>query len=275
MNNLILANLMRLKKSKIFWGIAAFMAMLGFFFAFMKKQVRDSGMDATLESGAFQYVALVGIVIAVFCAVFPGTEDADGTLRNKIIAGHQRWEIYLSTFVVCSLTSMFFCLIHMVCYLGLGAVLLGGFGEAVWAMVIFAGCALMLSVCFSAIFTLVVLLCHNKAASAVACILLALLLLFAGSYIKGLLDEPEVYGGYYMDETGTLQNAEPEPNPRYISGTTRDVYTFLLDATPGGQQIQVSTMENDKPWLLAGYSSVISVAVTALGIALFRKKELK
>ena len=86
MNNLILANLMRLKKSKIFWGIAAFMAMLGFFFAFMKKQVRDSGMDATLESGAFQYVALVGIVIAVFCAIFTGTEYADGTLRNKIIA---------------------------------------------------------------------------------------------------------------------------------------------------------------------------------------------
>lgn len=275
MNKLLAANFMRLKKSKVFWGAAVFMAMIGFIFAILQKRTLDQGFEATLEGGAFQYVAFIGFVTAVFCAVFVGTEYSDGTLRNKIIVGHKRSEIYLSTFIVCALTAAAVCILCMVCYLGLGAALLGGFASSLAAILPAAVCVIALSTCFSAIFTLIALLCHNKAASAVLCILLALILLFAGSFLLSILDEPEFYGGYYMDETGELRQEEMQPNPRYVSGTTRKVYEVLLDVTPGGQQLQLAPGDVEKPWMLTVYSIGLAALATACGMVFFKKKDLK
>lgn len=275
MNKLLAANFMRLKKSKVFWGTVIFMAALGFFLAFVQKRDFDNGLDFVTERGLFQYIPFVSIVIAVFCAIFVGTEYSDGTIRNKVIVGHKRREIYLSTFVTCGVSAVCMCILSMACYLVLATVLFGSFVENAAMVLAFSACALLLGICFAAIFTLVALLCHNKAASAVVCILIALILLFFGSYLFGALDEPEFSGGYYMDETGTLQEAEMQPNPRYISGTTRTVYEALLDMTPGGQQIQLASMEASRPWRLAGSSAAISVIITACGMVLFRRKDLK
>lgn len=275
MNKLLAANFMRLKKSKVFWGAAVFMAVMGFIFAILQKRTLDQGFEATLEGGVFQYVAFIGFVTAVFCAIFVGTEYSDGTLRNKIIVGHKRSEIYLSTFVMCACAAAAVCILCMVCYLGLGLMLLGGFASGFAVIFPMTVSVIVLSICFSAIFTLIALLCHNKAASAVLCILLALILLFAGSFLRSSLDEPEFYGGYYMDETGELRQEEMQPNPRYISGTTRKVYEALLDITPGGQQLQLASGDVEKPWMLTVYSIGLAALATAGGIIFFKKKDLK
>lgn len=275
MNKLLAANFMRLKKSKVFWGAAVFMTVMGFIFAILQKRTLDQGFEATLEGGVFQYVAFIGFVTAVFCAIFVGTEYSDGTLRNKIIVGHKRSEIYLSTFVMCACAAAAVCILCMVCYLGLGLMLLGGFASGFAVIFPMTVSVIVLSICFSAIFTLIALLCHNKAASAVLCILLALILLFAGSFLRSSLDEPEFYGGYYMDETGELRQEEMQPNPRYISGTTRKVYEALLDITPGGQQLQLASGDVEKPWMLTVYSIGLAALATAGGIIFFKKKDLK
>ncbi len=275
MNNLLSANLMRLKKSWIFWGTVVLMAGLGCFFAVMQKKALENGVEASLERGLFQFVAVIGIMAAVFCAIFVGTEYSDGTIRNKVIAGYDRLAIYLSMLVTCSMATAVLCLICMLCYTMLGAVLVGWFTLGPAQLLGLGAAVLVLVVCFSSMFTLIAMLCHNKAASAVACILVALLLLFIGSHINTKLEEPKTYGGYLMDETGAFQEADPTPNPAYVAGTTRKVYEFLFDVTPGGQQMQLSSMACDQPWHFAGYSAVITVMITACGSFAFRKKDLK
>ena len=70
--------------------------------------------------------------------------------------------------------------------------------------------------------------------------------------------------------------AEPEliPNPSYISGVKRQIYQFILDFTPGGQSILISSRDVSNPLLLAGYSIIISVVTTAAGLIKFNKMNL-
>ena len=63
MRNLLRANFSRLWKSKALWLCAA---------------------------GAFAFSA-------AFLSLFLGVEYQDGTLRNKIIAGHARWKVYAAS----------------------------------------------------------------------------------------------------------------------------------------------------------------------------------
>ena len=67
-------------------------------------------------------------------------------------------------------------------------------------------------------------------------------------------------------------------NPGYVGGFWRTAYEFLLDATPGGQSIQVisgSLTEHVRPWLLPLSSAVIGGAATLAGLLLFRRKDIK
>lgn len=57
----------------------------------------------------------------------------------------------------------------------------------------------------------------------------------------------QVLDGVSIDQaTGVLQQ-EVIPNPRYLRGTMREVFTFLYDFLPGGQAIALSSMEVASP----------------------------
>ena len=51
-----------------------------------------------IDNGFFGCALFIGIVMAVFCSLFIGTEYSEGTIRNKIIIGQKRGTVYLSNF---------------------------------------------------------------------------------------------------------------------------------------------------------------------------------
>ncbi len=275
MNKLIAANFMRLKKSKVFWACIGFMS--GFAVMMQIFNYRDmlEGTELTLESDLFVFATFIGIAAAVFASLFIGTEYSDGTIRNKVIIGHNRRDIYLSNFITAAAVSMTMCIAYMAVYSLIGVGLIGKFTSDLKMILVQLLCVLVLSAACAAIFTLLAMLNHNKAASSVICVLLAFGILFAGSYIHNRLEEPETYEGYYMDESGQLQLGEPEKNPRYLSGTKRQVFLFADDFLPGGQQLQIGSGGAAEPWKLMGYSVIITAGVTAAGVLLFRRKDLK
>ena len=72
------------------------------------KRCADPHRFAFLNSfGVSGFVALPGIVMAAFCSMFIGTEFSDGTMRNKLIVGHRRREIYFTNFLTCALSGIF------------------------------------------------------------------------------------------------------------------------------------------------------------------------
>lgn len=126
-----------------------------------------------------------------------------------------------------------------------------------------------------AIFTLISMLCSNKAYSVAGCILVIFMLLFVGVRITAALNEPETYGAYsYMSEGVTVEEDET-PNPNYVSGTKRQVYMFLNEFLPGGQILRLSSMNAEHPGRYAVYDGIIFALTTGCGIFLFKRKDLK
>lgn len=144
-----------------------------------------------------------------------------------------------------------------------------------YTLFIYVILAPILSSVFTALFTLIAMLCQNKAHTTAGCILLTFALLFAGVYISSTLEEPEYLEAYSYTENGVTVEEPEQKNPYYISGVKRQVYECLLDLTPGGQVIQISEMGAKKPVMLAVYDGLILLLVTGFGLVLFRREDLK
>lgn len=144
-----------------------------------------------------------------------------------------------------------------------------------YTLFIYVILAPILSSVFTALFTLIAMLCQNKAHTTAGCILLTFALLFAGVYISSTLEEPEYLAAYSYTENGVTVEEPEQKNPYYISGVKRQVYECLLDLTPGGQVIQIGEMGAKKPVMLAVYDGLILLLVTGFGLVLFRREDLK
>lgn len=276
MNKLLAANFSRLKKDKVFWICMIFMAGLGIFLRVISyMSMKRTGYIVPLDRNFFFHSTFIPIISSAFCSLFVGTEYSDGTIRNKIIVGHTRISIYLSNLIVCAAANFLFCTIYLAASLAVGIPLLGFFQTDVKFIFVLALDIFVMSLAFSAIFTLISMLCQNRAITAVICIFSAFIFLFIGSYIYSKLLEPEMYEPYSYTVNGEITAGDTEPNPNYIGGTQRKIYEFLYDFLPGGQAIQLADMTTVHLWQLPLYSFIFTILCTGFGLVFFRKKDLK
>lgn len=276
MTNLLHANLSRLFKNKIFLLSLAVMIVVSAALPIIHfVDEKNNGTPWTVDSSFFTYIFLVPILTAIVTSMFVGSEYSDGTLRNKLIVGHKRYDIYLSNLIVCSIAGIILCIAYMLIHICVGIPLLGGFESSAGKIFAYLGAGIALTVAVSAIFTLIAMLCQNKAYSVAACIILSFALLFAGIRIVSALNEPEYFGAYSYTENGKTVEEEAEKNPHYLSGTKREVYEFLYDFVPGGQVLQIANTESENIPLLALYDCTILIITSTFGILMFRRKDLK
>ena len=96
MIKLLNASFTRLRKTKIFWLLTIFSILFAFFMINTKySDMKLYNEVIEVEQLMINYSTIVGIVIAIFTSLFLGVEYSDGTIRNKIIIGHKRANIYL------------------------------------------------------------------------------------------------------------------------------------------------------------------------------------
>lgn len=276
MRKLLRANFSRLKKDKAFLFSCFMMFLAGLFFpVFHYVDNLKNGAGWTADSSVFVYTYLAPVLLSLVCALFVGCEYSDGTMRNKLIAGHRRYLIYLSQLIVCSVAGGLLCVAYLVPHICLGLPLLGGFVAAPGELLLRAALTLALIVAFSALFVAVAMLCRNRAYSTAACILLVFVLLFVGIRITAALSEPEYYSGYSYTENGITISEEETRNPNYPHGAKREIYEFLNAFLPGGQMIRLANTSAELSLTLALYNGVILLAASGIGLVLFRRKDLK
>lgn len=266
MSKLIYANFGRLKKDMVFWLCVVFMFAAGLFVS-IKSEV-------ALDRVFFVYAIIIGLVSAVFCGLFIGTEHGDGTLRNKLIVGHTKVSVYLANLVVCLVAGFMFCIAFIIPMLAIGIPRLGLFEMSVPSVLVLLGTTLALSAVFTSIFTLIPMICQNKAAAAVACILCFIALFAVGAYFNSALQEPEFIDNYVMSVDG-VSDMQSEPNPNYLTGAKREAFQFALDFNPGGQALQFAEMSMVHTWQLPLYSLLILLLTSIAGILVFRREDVK
>ena len=281
MANLLSANFYRLFRSKVFYvGILAAVVVEVYSLLTGYQSTLLGGLG--LENKFFLYPILLVIEMPAFCGLFFGAEYSGGTLRSKLIAGIPRWKLYAANLVTGAVVSLAFSATAIVTGLALGFLLIGGFQLETGILAGYFLCSLAVGVASAAFAAMVALLVPNRAIGLVIGVLVAFSLLFVGQYLVQGLAQPELT----REHEPVLQNgvvvgyaSSPDapmvPNPRYVGGALRTVYTFLLHFMPMGQCFLVSFLGLEEPWKLMVGAALFTALAAAAGLILFQKKDVK
>jgi hypothetical protein len=263
MNRLLHANFTRLWKNKLFIIGLGFMFLAGSAYVLKQyEQLSVYGIPSELKSTFFKFNNLIGVLSAIFCSLFLGIEYSDGTIRNKIIVGHKRINIYISNLVLNITTSILFCVSYIIPNIFLGIPLLGLNTLSISKLVLSLLGSIMMVIALCALYTMIGLLFHNKAIAPVICIVAMFLSIGVVNEIKRTLDQPK----YYYDGVR---------NDSYIEGAQRERYKFMYNFIPAGQASQYSKMSLKNIDKMCLYSAGITIVATGIGMFLFRKKDIK
>ena len=274
MANLLSANLLRLKKSRLFWGTLAFCLGFGIFMVFNYYQM-DQYDSITLNGAFFVYPIIVSIIMAVFIPLFFGREYSDGAIRNKVAAGYPRSAIYGADLLTGMAVSLLFCAAHMAVVAAAGTPLVGFIVMDAGRAVLMILGSLLAVAAFCAFFTIIVMICDRKSVSAVVCVLGVFLLLIASIYMKSRLDSPEYYTDHAVWENGMPIPGGLVKNPQYLGGTQRTVFELLYSLLPSSQVVQYSSQETQNLGSMPLYALAAIALSSGLGLLLFRRKDLK
>jgi len=277
MRKLLSASFARLWENTVFWAEIGATVLLSVFIVFVNY---SSELQATenrlyLDDVFFTLYLLLGLILAAGISLIVGTEYSDGTIRNKVIVGHTRGQIYFSTLIVCAVTSALVLLIHAGITYGIGYWLFGAFQTPINQIGGAVISAFFVGFVFSALFAAIAMNAQNKAVTAVVTMILFIGLTYLASAIGNALVEPEMtYEGMVISMDG-VQFGDMIPNPAYVSGFQRAVYTFLYDLLPTGQLIQMYTLEFAHSICWPVFSVLLFTLITVTGYMIFRKKDIK
>lgn len=304
MRKLLRADFSRLFRDKLFYALIALMMLWeGLVLSEGNRLSREFLYETKLDDYAFSWFQIFGILFSVFVCLFLGREYSDGTIRNKLVVGHGRLSIYFAGLITVIAAGLMLCAGALLIACGVGIPLMGAFTAEPEQLLFLCLCSVLVVISYSAIFTLMGMLCSRKAVTAILCVLTAFGLMLFASYLNSSLSQPEMLEQYISEpyvedgaEAETGSGGEPEmeeepqydengrrvtlrsewvKNPRYLTGMKREAYQFLFECLPGGQSYLISGFEVEEPWRLMGYSALLAVAVSGAGCLVFRRKDIK
>lgn len=274
MHKLLSANSFRLRRSRTFWLCLAMCLLLGVLLLVNNyRSGLEYEVDIPLDDFYFSLFALFGVVMAAFVPMFLGADYSDGTLRNKVIAGHRRRDIYLAGFVNCAMGGLCFFAAYGVLMLAVGVPLFGGFQMPAASLMMRFLDAFLLVLVYAALWNLLTMLCSSKATAAVLSLILVFALLMAASGILNILEQGKTMQQAIMVDGEMV--TQTVPNPAYVSGIKRQILETLVEILPAGQGFLIAANMAEHPGLLAVYDVILIVVMTAAGIWIFERKNLK
>lgn len=275
MRNLFSVGLFRTVRSKLFYILLALTALVMAYVYYNTYRVQLGPDFSQLDLYFFQFINANIVSAAVFCPLFLSSEYGDGALRNKLIVGRTRPQIYLANLAVNCLYGTAACLAAVVTGLCVGVPLLGWFQNAgPGKIMLYVLLALATTWVCAALYTFLSMVVASRGVAITLCILLAFGLILLGQYLYLALSQEEVLTALFYTDTGEMAVSE-QPNPAYLTGFARQVYQFFYELTPGGQAYQILGMSAQSPLRMLGYSGLVFVLVTGLGLVIFQKKDVK
>lgn len=275
MFKLLNAGFTRIKKNRIFFGciivtigIAIFMLVSNYL------DMKNYNAEIRTTELVSNYLPMIGLFIAIFTGLFVGTEYSDGTIRNKIIAGHTKTNIYLSNFILSVITALIFEVIWTIFVLIIGISLFGKPIIGLNELLITCIDSIMFFIAYSAIFNFISVLSCNKTISAVVSILLFFVMLGVTVTAFNIIQTPAtVQQGGLDPETGAI-SFEEVPNPKYPSDAKKAFYQRIVDILPMGQAFSLGAGLETNLLMLPVYSIALIIIFNGVGIYLFNKKDL-
>ncbi|MCM1382678.1 MAG: ABC transporter permease, partial [Muribaculaceae bacterium] len=196
MSKLLRANFHRLFRSRLFWFCTAAVFAMAVVSVFNQAQYTKI-IDGMLFSG----ISIAAAASAVFISIFIGTEYSDGTMRGKIYPGHSRTAVYAANLVVCAAAALIMHAVLIAAVVCFGVPVIGKITAPLSDIFIMSLLSVLIVTAFSSAYILLGMLITNKAAGAVAAVLLAFALLLGANALQRDINASEYYPAPYIDET--------------------------------------------------------------------------
>ena len=217
---------------------------------------------------------LLGAECAVFAAFFIGSDNSFGTVRNKIIIGKTKTEIYLNDVLITFLASILLLPPYFFAALSLGYYVLGA--DVILrlshplACVI---CVLTVSLTYSALSVLISRLITDRAVA-----LFAAITVFAALLIPNLVIYSRLQATEFVTRktfSGDTWIDEEYRNPKYLTGEKRKAFETAEYFCPLAYTLEILSSDGSTSvWFpLAALGE--SAALTAAGVAAFRRKNVR
>lgn len=260
MNRLLTGNLLRLRKNILFW-LSLVCAMVGPTYTVLNNWYYKNLWDLSLYADT-PFLMIGGdyffvIALAVVISLFVGTEFGDNTVRNKLIAGHSRFSVFLSNLItsIVVAVAMYLASVAVSC---IGIPLLDVFELPMDKLIMQMACAVV-SVSVIAVFVCTVtMVIGNRVVSVIVSMLSVIGLQLIPPILWTKVD--------YYTEYGLL-------------GTFRaKIDVLLYDLLPTCQIYRYNSVVEDIPkniHLFPVYTVLLILVIGTIGIIIFRKKNLK
>jgi len=257
MGRLLSADIFRIFRSKWFWLCLS--GMLAMAVAFMMMQYTAMDYTVPLSRVIFLPLSFYGMAVAALVSLFVGEDFNDGFIRNKIIAGHTRRNIFASNLIAGSLACMVIYMVVTLFTASLGCLF---FEMDVFIPRFLQYLAMGMGMClaYESIYCSISMVCGNKTTAIILCMILAFFLLFACLHTNQVMVQPEYKDGL--------------ANPAYVDGFAKAVYGFLHDLNPYGQAAQLSAMDIFQParWI---FCDILWFLFAGVGYIAFKGKDIR
>ncbi len=263
MRNLIHADFKHIRRSILFWGTVAAAIIIGIWSGHVSASI-SYGDEMRGSFEAVYYIPLF-VIMGIFASFTIGREYKDGAIRNKVIVGHTRCEIFLSKILCSFLQSVVFTTAFLIPFLiNTGALMVPYLSLSIAAKAILS--LYLLNGVWMILFALVSLFISRQEISVLVnlALILVIALLSAGigdrlmqpsevantvsvemtpqeieqyksgnwnEFIHTVTDTDGVTSYYKKEQQGTI------PNPRCPVGAKRSVMQFAERTLPYGQVI--------------------------------------
>lgn len=275
MRNLLSAGFTRLFKSRIFLIFVICIAVLSIFICNANID-KANNIQTVFDYVFFVFYPFVDFFLAAIVSLFIGQDYSDGTIRNKLIVGHSRAQVYFSNLIISSALAVILMVAHGVITYIFSLVMKYNFtGIDAVDMIRNVLLCTLAAVAVSALFTALSMNCSNRAVCVIIMFALVLMFMFLQGYITSALNESETTVGYVIYSDSGIEWGPEVPNPNYISDPIKRAVFEVINDFPTGQLVSAQNLDftNSEHWWIV---SLVYYAVTSLaGYGLFRKKDLK
>lgn len=277
MRKLLAANFFRLRKDALFKVALLSVLLCSLLGVWMCYNGSKMDLDTIyyVEDMLFNMLPAIGFVLAFFLSLHMGVEMDEHTIRNKLIVGHTRCEVFFAQYFS-SLAAALILLLALLLPAGAAGLIL--FGRALLTgtnLFYLIFCCMLFTAVFSAMFTAISMNTSSRAAAMALCVLFLLGLFLLSSYCGNALFEPETTYSSVSISVDEIQYGELIHNPAYVSGLQRTIYEWIYDALPTGQCIQIHDLNMERAGRWPLLSLALLMLFTFAGYLPFGRRDLK
>ena len=285
MNKLLRTNFSRLFRMKSLYvaiGIMIFYPTMSCISSY--SDMVQYGYQYIFEESLWNFGVMLAFVMPVIVHLFLAPEYTDHAIRNKIIIGHGKKNVFWANMITMMGASLILYFVWMVTFCVVGLNLLD-VGNPVYVDIIISLEELLACWLLTVLLVLFGMFVPSKTSMGVLSMIISICLIASGVFLKSKLAQDEyvpenkVTFIETLDEEGNVSNEQESDkmvlNPKYIpEGSSKEVIRYIERINVGAQLLDVTdNHEIEAIWFFLFDGAMIVVACV-YGAKLYKKKDI-